>query len=545
MVDRIESFKTICQGGLNSNEFHIGLAETEPGAATRLVNYEPSLYGGYRRINGYSYFDGDYPEVGAGSAEGAVLCVAYYQNNVIGDPYVIAARKDTSGNTYTFYKHTAGVGWQAITTGATQSTTDGTYTVDKIRHVQFNFGAHSWIAFVDGINGAILFDGTNWYQLDSANTGGTGSPGGDQTVDAPLVVEVFENHLFLAADRGANNIVAYSAPNDPLTWTTAAGSGQLTAGFPVVTLKPFRDSLFIFGPNSIKKAIADVDAGFITENVTSNVGCIARDSVQEIGGDLIFLSPDGLRPVAGTSRIGDVEIATISRPIQGRLLDFIANNDLHTLNSVVVRSKSQYRMFVGDTGTATLNSIGILGGLTASDEAVQWEFSELVGIRASCTTSEYVGAEEYVLHGDYDGNVYRQEQGNTFNGSDVVSIFSTPYLDFGDTEVRKVLHRVNVFFRAEGTFTTDLAVEYDWGDANAANPLDYVITGEGSPVVWGGREIVYGGAGIVYGGNNRPVSFTNIQGSGYSVRLTFVTYGNYAPHSVQGIVYEFGTSGRR
>jgi hypothetical protein len=28
----------------------------------------------------------------------------------------------------------------------------------------------------------------------------------------------------------------------------------------------------------------------------------------EIGGDLMFLAPDGFRPVAGTSRIGDVRV---------------------------------------------------------------------------------------------------------------------------------------------------------------------------------------------------------------------------------------------
>ena len=30
----------------------------------------------------------------------------------------------------------------------------------------------------------------------------------------------------------------------------------------------------------------------------------------------MFLAPDGFRPVAGTSRIGDVELETISKPIQ-------------------------------------------------------------------------------------------------------------------------------------------------------------------------------------------------------------------------------------
>ena len=52
---------------------------------------------------------------------------------------------------------------------------------------------------------------------------------------------------------------------------------------------------------------------FVIDQVTTNVGCIARDSVLEIGGDLMFLAPDGFRPVSGTSRIGDVELKLYPR----------------------------------------------------------------------------------------------------------------------------------------------------------------------------------------------------------------------------------------
>ena len=60
MPDQISSFKVICSGGLNSNENHLDLSDNYPGAASRMLNYEPSLFGGYRRIEGYSEFDSDY-----------------------------------------------------------------------------------------------------------------------------------------------------------------------------------------------------------------------------------------------------------------------------------------------------------------------------------------------------------------------------------------------------------------------------------------------------------------------------------------------------
>jgi hypothetical protein len=545
MADEIQSFKVVCSGGLNSNENHLFLSEAASGAATRLVNYEPSLYGGYRRIEGYTLLGGLDVEVGAGVAEGPVLSVAIYKNEHIGNPYIIAARKDVGANTYKFYKFIDFVGWQAMTNSLTLNTTDGVRTVKKLRHAQFDFGDGSKIIFADGVNNAIVFDGQNWYQLNSTNTGGTSSPGGDQIVNAPAIVEVFENHIFLGGDLTSRAVICHSAPADPFNFSAAAGGGQITPGFNVVQFKPFRDDLFVFGINSIKKVSPDITAGFVLDQVTANVGCVARDSVLEIGGDLIFLSPEGFRPVAGTSRIGDVEIQTLSKPIQVTLVDMIRNYDMDNLNGVVIRGKSQVRFFVDDAGTEVTDSYGIIGGLADQQGSIGWEFGELTGIRASCCTSDYIGRTEFILHGDYDGKVYRQEQGTSFNGEDILAVYATPYLDFGDTETRKTMRKVNTFVRAEGPVEVFLSMSYDWGDYNTSRPSSYSQTSAGGPVEYGGRNIDFAGANILYGGNSKPIMTSDIQGSGFSSRATFVTVGQSEPYSIQGLVFEFSISGRR
>lgn len=545
MADEIQSYKVVCSGGLNANENHLFLSEAASGSATRLVNFEPSLYGGYRRIEGYDFLDTNYQEVGAGVAEGKILCVAIYRNEHIGNPYIIAARKDAGANTYGFYKYVELVGWQAMVTGLTLNFTASSRTVTKIRHAQFDWGAGSTICFVDGVNNAIIFDGANWYALNSTNTGGTSSPGGNQIVNAPSLVDVFENHLFIGGDLGSRAVLCHSAPQDPYDFTSASGGGQIIPGFNIVQFKPFRDDLFVFGSNAIKRVSPDVTAGFVLDQVTSNVGCISRDSVQEIGGDLLFLAPDGFRPVAGTSRIGDVELETVSKAIQVRLVDMIKNYDMDTMNGVVIRSKSQVRFFVGDETFNVQDSYGIIGGLADQDGSIKWEFGELTGIRASCATSDYIGRTEYVLHGDYDGKVYRQEVGTSFSGRDILAVYSTPYLDFGDTEIRKVMRKVNTFIRAEGPVQFYLSMSYDWGDYNTSRPSPYSQESEGGPVQYAGRNIDFNGANILYGGNSKPIMTSDIQGSGYSARSTLVTVGQSEPYSIQGIVFEFSIAGRR
>ena len=565
MADRIDSFKVICSGGLNSNENHLDLSDNKPGAATRLVNYEPSLFGGYRRVEGFELYDADYPEVddvnNAGSAEGKVLGLAIFKDDVSNLTKIIAARKDVGATTYSFYYYTPLIGWRPFTLdhSIVRNTTDGVRTVEKLRHVSFNFGTGNRICFVDGVNPAIVYDGQHWEELRSTGTGGnpadaghtTNTGGGDQCLDAPALVDVFANHLFLAGDETNRATIAHSAPTNSASpygyydFTNANAAGQLAAGFDVVQIKPFRDNLFVFGSNGIKKVAADVTSGFVTDQVTANVGCISRDSVLEIGGDLMFLAPDGFRPVAGTARIGDVELETVSKSIQGLLVNTIQNFDMDTINGVVIRSKSQIRYFVGDDTIDTPDSLGIIGGLSDSTGSISWEFGELLGIRASCATSDYIGTEEFVLHGDYDGKVYRQERNTTFNGADIVAVYATPYLDFGETEERKVLRKINTFIRAEGPLEMNLSVAFDWGDYNTARPSTYSQASEGGPTVFGGRNITYNGANVVYGGSSKPIMTSDIQGSGFSIKATYVTVGDFEPYSIQGIVFEYSTAGRR
>ena len=546
MPDQIENLKIICAGGLNSNENHLDLSDNEPGVATRLVNFEPSLFGGYRRISGYELYNSDFPEVGAGSAEGKIFCVAIFKNDNLGTTRIIATRKNTGANTYSFYQYVPLNGWQVISGAPTPATTDGVKTVAKMRHAQFNFGNGNQIIFVDGVNNAVVYTGTAWYTLNASNTGGASSPGGDQLLNAPSVVDVFENHIFVSGDTSNEAVVAHSKPNDPLTWTVAAGGGQLTVGTDVVQIKPFRDNLFVFGSNAIKKVSVDAGSGdFVTDNVTSNVGCIARDSVLEIGGDLMFLAPDGLRPVAGTSRIGDVELETISKSIQGALVDIVENFDMDTLNGVVIRTKSQVRFFIGDSTINPSDSLGVIGGLSQSTGSIEWEFGTLLGIRASCCTSGYIGTEEFILHGDYDGKIYRQEKGKSFNNADIISVYATPYLDFGDAGIRKSIRKVNTFLRAEGPLELNLDLSFDWGDYNTARPSTYTQASAGAPTAYGGRNITYGATNIVYGGSEKPIIEADVQGSGYSVRATFVTLGQTDPFSIQGLVIEYSVAGRR
>ena len=72
MADNLASFKVFCQGGLNTSRDVLSQGENSPGSAIAMINYEPAITGGYRKISGYSNDYGTVP--GTGDVLG--VCVA-------------------------------------------------------------------------------------------------------------------------------------------------------------------------------------------------------------------------------------------------------------------------------------------------------------------------------------------------------------------------------------------------------------------------------------------------------------------------------------
>ena len=115
--------------------------------------------------------------------------------------------------------------------------------------------------------------------------------------------------------------------------------------------------------------------------VTRDIGCINGNTIQEFAGDLIFLGPDGLRTVAGTARIGDVELGTISANVQSIFDDNLSSAS--EFQSVVIPDRTQYRIFFTKDGTGQNSTKGVACVLKGQ----AFEFSELRGIKPASTDS--------------------------------------------------------------------------------------------------------------------------------------------------------------
>ena len=290
--------------------------------------------------------------------------------------------------------------------------------------------------------------------------------------------------------------------------------------------------------------MTNLDSTPIIKSVTKNIGCISGNSIQEIGGDLIFLAPDGLRTIAGTARIDDVELGSISRKILPLVNDIINNFSNYTISSMVIRERSQYRLFYYQSGQATSGQKGIIGTFKYSSDGIPaFEWSETKGLPVKfCTSDINTSGTEVLHHTDETGFVYKHDTGNSFDGSNVVAEFQTPDMDYGDNGLRKSLYKVKTNIEPEGTQNDlNLRIRYDFESSEVPQPGNFAVGNLSSASLFGSAVF----ASATFGATTLPSKSVLVTGSGFSNNFKFFSDDTNAPYSVNGMFVSFIAGGRR
>jgi len=180
-------------------------------------------------------------------------------------------------------------------------------------------------------------------------------------------------------------------------------------------------------------------------------------------------------------------------------------------------------------------------------KGTKFEFAEVRGLRPSATDSFVLNGDVLVLHGDYDnGFIYRQEQGNTFDGTAISGKYRSPDLTFNDPGIRKHMQRVIVNFKPESTLDADLFVRYDYDDVNASKPAAYPLDTAQVATIYGQSTTTYGSTSSVYdSGVSEPLVRQAVEGSGFAVALKVEDGGTTAPYSLKGFQLEYQLGARR
>lgn len=403
---------------------------------------------------------------------------------------------------------------------------------NKRRFEKYRIGSSEKFAEVDGTNFPAIYDGTTYKVLTAAPSEVQGSEH----------VTFFKNQLFFAK----GDKLTFTSPYSDDNFDPANGAGVISVGSSITGLIVFRDQLIIFSQQRITKLVGNTLSDFVLQPITINIGCVDTDTIQEIGSDVMFLGPDGLRLLSATDRNNDFNLAVVSKPIQSEMTAFIAAST--SFASVVIRKKSQYRIFGYSSTITDSASLGILGTQMEGDQTGVLAWAELRGFKAYVADSDYFGREETVLFANGNGYVYQMESGSSFDGANIPAAFSTPYMPINDPRIRKAFYKAHLYVDPEGPVTAALNLKLDFDDADVIQPETIVLSNIGGPTgfgpgFYGSQAATYGTT--IYADKLQNVFETQVVGSGFAVSLQFISENQDSPFSLDAVTLEYSTHDRR
>lgn len=537
MPATVQNTKISCRGGLALNSTTQELL-SQPGYATRLQNFECVTSGGYRRINGFTSY-GTNPVPGSGVIKG----IHIFNNSII------VARGDALYHTFDtitwvqINKEVSGVDYATIEAAAEVPTNS---SATKFRFADYSHGTGGEEFIVLAVN---EFDYPMYFKVtgtDHTTATYTFTYVDDPTTGAPdqcKYVSIFEDQAYIAGNPDNPSTVYVSTIFDPLTWNGTA-SLQISTADPVTGIYPFRAQMVVFCENSIY-FLQDVnEQNANLQPITKNIGCIHGDTVQEIGGDLVYLAPDGIRTLAATERIGDVDISTVSSDIQP-IIDVITSNiDSLSFHSVVLRKKSQYRLYYQVMGGSVVNQEGIIGTIVPTNGAFNWNWSTTKGLSAENVIEDlYDGDYISLMSTKDDGILYQHDTSISFDGDKISAFYSTPFFDLGDPSVRKNVHSIRNYVKAEGDALINFNIRYTGKNNEILHQAAPQIISDFSFDSTYGTAIY--NAGFVYNSPAINSFYDHMQGSGFTMSLIY--YSNSAmdnPYNLQGFDLNFIVSGK-
>ena len=396
----------------------------------------------------------------------------------------------------------------------------------KTRFATYNFSGTEKLILVNAINTPATFDGTDYLPIQDVPS----------DIDNAEHVTEFKNHLFF----GKGRILSFSAPYSDTDFTPASGAGTIDVGADITGLIVFREQLIIFCFDRILRLAGSTIADFQLQPITEDIGCVEPDTVQEVGGDIMFLGPDGLRLLGATERNNDFSLGVVSKAIQSELTGLLTVST--SFSSIVIREKSQYRIFGFNNSYTNDAARGVLGTQFSPQGGLEIAWAETRGINAYVASSQYVGDDEYVLFANKTGYVYQMENGNDFDGENIIASFSTPFFPITDPNLRKTMYKASLYIDPAGSFSSAMSVKYDFDQVGVIQPDPINFSNVTSTVSFYGTSTFGSGS---YGGKLKFKFDTQLVGSGFVVGFQFTTDSDDPPFSFDSLVLQYGQYGRR
>ena len=347
---------------------------------------------------------------------------------------------------------------------ATPLSTQPTFTGNRWQFAQLaegaGYGAAMYGFAVQGANDALVYrrmNHTGSYIFQKIGAYGA-KPTGVSTFDPDCVLSAF-GRIWMAGVTGAKSTIYFSKLLDGANFT-GTGSGLIDVASVVgnndeiVALGSHNGFLIVFCRNNVviyKDPQDPTATTFSLQDVITGVGCVGRDTVQNTGTDLIFLSKSGLRSLNRVINEKSAPMRDLSSNIRDDLITFMAGENLNNVKSVYYERDAFY-----------LLSFPLLKQIIYFDLRQQLpNGAARAAYWTDITPKAFLAASDRTLYLGISGGV-GSYTGYTDNGSNYRLEYLTQNTDFGSPYTLKFLKKAKVVVIASGVQDIILKYGFDY-----------------------------------------------------------------------------------
>ena len=171
----------------------------------------------------------------------------------------------------------------------------------------------------------------------------------------------------------------------------------------VMGLAAHNDFLFIFGKKQILVySNASTPASLVLSDTVGSIGCIARDTIQSIGTDVVFLSDSGVRSLMRTIQEKSAPLRDLSKNVRFDLESSLAGETLANIKSVYSEKNAFYLLVL--PGTFQVYCFDTKQSLQdGASRVTKWDNISPTALKSLRNGDLYIGKNGYI--GKYGGYI--------------------------------------------------------------------------------------------------------------------------------------------
>lgn len=381
-------------------------------------------------------------------------------------------------------------------------------------HVENMYGSSSTIRAYgcDGVNRGFEFDGTTYVPINAGSAS-----------NIPTHVVVHKNHLMFSVGSS----LFYTGAGTPFRFLAVDGGGEIATGDDITgfLIQPGAQTtgaLAVYGRSNtaILYGTGASDWNFVQFN--TGAGGIAFTG-QNMSQSYV-LDNRGVTSMAATLNYGNFEQATLTNNIK----PFIQIERSKVAASVVMREKSQYRLFFNDGYGVYLTIVN--GKMLGSMPVL---FPNIV----SCTWgSDLTTGNEAVYFGDTDGYVHQLDVGSSFDGADIDAFFTLNWNPIGSARILKRFRHASI--EMQGSYYAEIGFGYQlgYGTTELGQPASVTYASGFAGATWDN----FTWDNFTWDGRTLYPTEVGVNGTAENMQVTITSGGDYIyPFTVNSIINHY------